>query len=299
MSPYINFFTTSDNVGIRYGLWPCRTQKTGTVVLLTGRSEFLEKYKEIVNRLNQRHLDVISLDWRGQGLSSRLLPNPHKGYVATFDDYLNDLKEIYIKVLKPQIDRVPLMFMGHSMGGHLALRFAHDCPEEVDRLILTAPMLGINFKPLPGFLVRWLTFIMTVSGNADKYAPGCKDYRIDDQKFQGNKLTSDPERFLDHINAVKENPDLALGGVTYGWLRAAFESIDLVRSPGYTEAIKIPLMMAVAGNDRVVPLCAQEEICSKIICCRLLVVENARHEILKETDEIQSQFWKSFDAFVS
>ena len=296
MPSHINFFKTSDKINIRYGIWPSQMGKKGSVVLLSGRSEFLEKYEEPIQCLNQRNFDVYSIDWRGQGLASRLLPNRQKGYVEKFDDYLNDLKEIYDKLIRPSI-REPAIFMGHSMGGHVAIRFAHDRPDDVDRLILTAPMVDINFKPFPKFVVKQLTRIMTALGKADRYALGSKDYRVIDQQFRGNKLTSDPIRFFDHINAVKKNPDLALGGVTFGWLNAAFDSIDVMRSPGFAQTIEMPVLMAVAQKDRVVSRAAQEELCGKIPDCRIRLINNARHEILKEVDEIQKQFWEAFDNF--
>ena len=48
----------------------------GTVVLLTGRGEFIEKYAtEVVGELLERGFAVVALDWRGQGLSDRPLPS--------------------------------------------------------------------------------------------------------------------------------------------------------------------------------------------------------------------------------
>ena len=70
-SPF-GFYKAADNLSIRHGRWRTdRAQKSGTVILLTGRREFMEKYADIIAELNQRGFDVYSLDWRGQGLSGR------------------------------------------------------------------------------------------------------------------------------------------------------------------------------------------------------------------------------------
>ncbi|MBU0985681.1 MAG: alpha/beta hydrolase, partial [Proteobacteria bacterium] len=84
--------TTYDNYSVRYGVWVSnKIHKRGSVILLGGRTEFLEKYADTIGELNHRGFDVYGLDWRGQGLSSRMLSNRHKGFVRTYDDYINDL----------------------------------------------------------------------------------------------------------------------------------------------------------------------------------------------------------------
>jgi len=84
-NPSIGYMTTGEGSRIRYGSWQSenRTHR-GTVLLLSGRSEFLEKYFETVGELIQRGHDVYSFDWRGQGLSTRMLANRHKGFVRTY-----------------------------------------------------------------------------------------------------------------------------------------------------------------------------------------------------------------------
>lgn len=293
----VKYFTSPDHVSIRYGVWPCRHDKAGAVLLLTGRSEFMEKYSETIARLTNRGYDVYSMDWRGQGLSDRELPDRHKGHIEDFNDFVRDLREIFVRIIEPD-GPWPLILLAHSMGGHVAVRFVHDFPGIVDRMILSSPMMDINFSPLPKFFVRFLVRLMVLGGLSTAYAPGNGPYRISRQRFKGNPLTSDSHRYWDHVNAVKQNPDLALGGVTYGWLAAALDSIDAVGRPGYAEAIKTPTLMAVAENDRVVSRKAQERLCSRITCCTIRFIQNARHEILKEKDEVQQQFWEAFDTFV-
>ena len=49
------------------------TAKRGTVVVLGGRAEFIEKYFEVIGELLARDFAVAALDWRGQGGSARRL----------------------------------------------------------------------------------------------------------------------------------------------------------------------------------------------------------------------------------
>ena len=314
---YIDFYKTPDGIAIRYGYWPSHENKIGIIVLLNGRSEFLEKYKEPIFILNSKGFDVFSLDWRGQGLSQRLLPHHDKGFVYHFDDYLWDLDTGLSQVISPKADK-PIVFLAHSMGGHILLRYWLEAPDAVSRIpgikegktffqkqpdliygsILSSPMIDIQTPPFPGWFVKMLSHTMVKIGYGEAYALGNGDYRPEDQRFKGNLLTSDPERFFDHVNAVRNNPELALGGVTYGWLKAAFESISVLKKSVSTPNKKFPLLIAGAENDQIVSIKAQKKVSRIIANSEFKLIFGAKHEILKETDPIQAQFWSEFDHFI-
>jgi lysophospholipase len=277
-------------------------------VLLNGRSEFLEKYREPVKRLNHRGFDVFSFDWRGQGLSSRFLPNPHKGFVRSFEDYLMDLETCMNQIVFPK-STGPILFLGHSMGGHMTLRYLHELfakdanqsrgdGARIACAVLSSPMLDIHTRPFPSWFVRILAQAMCAAGRKDAYAPGSGDYLPEKQIFSGNLLTSDPVRYRDHIQEVEKNPSLALGGVTFGWLKAAYQSMELLNQKEYVAAIGLPVLMAGAEYDKIVSTDAQKKMGSMLPDCKFILIKKARHEILKESDEIQNSFWFAFDHFV-
>lgn len=292
-----DFMKTHDNNVIRHGTWLCENKvKQGTVVLLGGRTEFMEKYEEVIGELNHRGFDVFSFDWRGQGLSSRMLAERHKGFIDSYEDYIKDL-DLFIKsIVKPKAIS-PLIILAHSMGGHIALRFIHDYPGTIDKAVLVSPMIDIVTFPFPGWFLRYLSLFMVKAGLQHAYALGSRDFVLSKEKFTGNRLTSDPERFMDDKNAISKNPDLALGGVTYGWLAATFKSIKILSTPGYAEKINIPVLIVGAGSDRIVSIRAQKTTCASIRGGKFTVIGDARHEILKEVDSIRSTFWCEFDRF--
>ncbi len=290
LSPF-GMMTTSDNYSLRYGIWRSdKAASRGTVILLSGRTEFMEKYAETISELQQRGFDVYSFDWRGQGLSSRMLSNRHKGFVKTYDDYISDLAVFVDKIVKPQAVS-PLIILAHSMGGHIAMRYLHKHQGAIERAILVSPMIDILTSPFPRWFARGITRIAGKAGWDQDYAVGSGDYSSEDEKFEGNLLTSDPVRFMDEKRAIKENPDLALGGATYGWLSATFASIEILAASGFGQEITIPILMVSAGSDKIVSLDAQQSICARLQQCRSKVIPEARHEILKETDAVRSIFW--------
>ncbi|MCW0182886.1 MAG: alpha/beta hydrolase [Zavarzinia sp.] len=272
---------------LRTAAFPVAGPARGTVALLTGRNEFIEKYHETVADLHDRGFDVHLMDWRGQGLSARLLPDRMKGHVRDFADYVDDL-EAFVDRIAP---RGPLILMAHSMGGHILLRALAQRPGLRARAagaVLCSAMLAINTGALgprgAGRVARALVRL----GLGKRAFPG---------KEGGgeNVLTSDPERAGDQAALIAANPDLDLGPPTFGWLDAAFRSMALLARPGLVEAVDMPVLVAVAGSDRVVVPAAERAVAARLPRSNLLEIEAARHEILKERDDLRAQFWAGFD----
>src|SRR5262245_318799 len=92
---------TSDGVTLRFARWAPPPGRKGTVCLFQGRAEFIEKYFETVRDLRSRGFAVAMLDWRGQGLSQRMLKNPRKGYVRNFNQYQIDLETFVNEIVLP------------------------------------------------------------------------------------------------------------------------------------------------------------------------------------------------------
>jgi lysophospholipase len=292
-------FFTADGLSIRYGIWSAEEGRfCGSVLLLNGRKEFLEKYAETIADLNRRGFDVFSFDWRGQGLSSRLLPDRLKGHVGSYADYLQDLNQFVEQFVLPAGKR-PLIILAHSMGAHIALRFLRQHPSRVDRAVLTSPMVDIRTAPYPRRLAEVLARCALAFGMTERYLPGAAGRNALRRPFEGNPLTSDPRRFAVERDTVVRNPDLALGGPTFGWLAATLESIHLTQREGFLETISVPLLMVAAGRDAVVCETSQRRACSRMQRCRFFLLEEALHEVLMECDRMRSAFWEIFDRFIA
>ena len=300
MVSYFDHMATPDGSTIRYGVWRSRGGVLrGTVVLLSGRNEFLEKYAETIDALGARGWDVFSFDWRGQGLSTRLLANRQKGHIENYEVYIDDLDRFLRQVVRPRAAR-PVTGLAHSMGAHILLRYLARGTGIFSRVVLTSPMVDIYAGHFPVIFARVLSRVAVRFGGARAYATGEGDYRPPEtKKFRNNRLTSDAERYMRPHRMIARNPDLAMGGVTYGWLRATFDSIDRMASPGFPELISTPMVMVSSGDDSVVPAAAQRAMCSALPDCRFVSIPGARHELLMEQDHFRAQFWRVFDGFMS
>jgi Serine aminopeptidase, S33 len=74
----------------------------GTVAVLGGWGEFIEKYFEAAGELLSRDFAVAMMDWRGQGGSDRPLRNSRKGHVDDFSYFERDLAALVRSVLEPK-----------------------------------------------------------------------------------------------------------------------------------------------------------------------------------------------------
>src|ERR1700747_1167886 len=83
---------TRDGVSLRFARGHPRPGRKGTVCIMQGRAEFIEKYFETVRDLRSRGFAVATFDWRGQGRSERALRDRHKGHVRDFAEYDTDLE---------------------------------------------------------------------------------------------------------------------------------------------------------------------------------------------------------------
>src|SRR3569833_2389979 len=142
------YFVTPDKIRIRYATFP-KTEGAakGTVCLVQGRTEFIEKYFETVTDFQKRGFAVATFDWRGQGGSDRLIGNRTLGYVRYFDDYWTDLRAFHANVLLPDCPG-PFYLVGHSMGGLVSLIASTRDRMMFDRIFVSAPMVGLDRQPL-------------------------------------------------------------------------------------------------------------------------------------------------------
>ena len=126
----------------------------GTVLLMQGRAEFIEKYFEVVEELRGRGFHVATLDWRGQGGSQRLTKDARRGHVRRFSDFGLDVQAFVAWAQAEDLPQ-PWFCLAHSMGGAIALTALHGKRLPVERLVTTAPMIGIATVPRPNSAL-WL-----------------------------------------------------------------------------------------------------------------------------------------------
>ncbi len=290
-------FTAHDGKRLRYGLFPATSQPfKGTVILLNGRNECIEKYFETIRDLTARGHAVATFDWRGQGASERLLPDGHRGYVKSFEQYVRDLEAFFEQIVLPDC-RGPFFMLAHSSGALIALLAAPAMANRIQRMVLVAPFLSVFGSPLSMTAIKRITTLLCWLGFGRFYAAWGPRPR-EGTPFETNKLTSDERRYRRNIQLYETYPELSVGGPTIAWLRAAAKASETVSDPAFTAALKVPMLIVTAGADQVVSVGDVEQLAACTRAASLLTIDGARHEILQEVDLYREQLLAAFEAFV-
>ena len=275
-------------------------------LLLQGLTEYLEKYQETADELVARGFLVVSMDWRSQGASERRQSENRAGHVRSFDEYDSDMAAATIQVEAMQKERaerglapLPVIVLAHSMGAHILLRFLHEHPRRFLAAVMTAPMLGIKTQKYSPEYTRWVTFLLNLRQPSSRLIFTVEDRDPLNVPFEENVVTSDRDRYERNRAFLKEQRFLRIFGPTFGWLGAAFQSIDKMTRSGFADAITLPLLIIGAGRDRLVINQATRDFVKRLPNASYVEIEESEHEILMENDSIRARFWAEFDAFVN
>ncbi|HSM40806.1 MAG TPA: alpha/beta hydrolase [Afifellaceae bacterium] len=287
---------TDDKVRIRYARWAATSRrKRGTILLLHGRSEFVEKYFETANDLRRRGFAAVTFDWRGQGGSQRFLRDRNKGHVDSFMEYVRDLDAVMKQVVLADCPP-PYFILGHSTGSAVALLYARRARTQIERMVLMAPLLGLAGKSRRVLL--FTTGLAQFFGFGESYVPGGGRTLVQTEPFEGNPVTSDRQRHDRTSAVIAARPDLGLGSPTVSWVHAAMRTAESFESPDFPESVPMPVLMVMAGRESLVSNKAIEHLSSRMKTGAHTLIPGARHEILSEADVYRDQFWAAFDSFV-
>jgi lysophospholipase len=261
----------------------------GSVIVAPGRTEFIEKYFEVIGELQQRGFAVFCIDWRGQGLSGRELDNPEKGHFQSFDDPVNDLAT----ALKLTVAKLPRPHIGlaHSMGGAILLRALQTKRIELEAAAFSSPMWGVAKV---GHAAKAYVRVMSAFGAGGQFAPGV-DAKWKPERFKKNPVTHDEARHARTQSLIIEEPRLALAGPTLGWIAAASDTLDAFFLPAALANVRIPILVATAGEEELVDNASHEAIVANLADVTHITLPQAKHEILMERDEVRAVFWAAFD----
>ena len=294
----VGFLKGKNGIKLRFARWrSALKERHGTVCVFPGRTEFIEKYFEVVGELRRRGFAVAVLDWHGQGGSSRVLRNPLKGHVRDFARYEDDLALFMSDVVLPDCPP-PYYALAHSMGATVLLNAATDKGCWFSRMVLAAPMLKLVGLPVSQSAVwRFMNAAYFCGFGRNMVPGGMKEY-LANQNFEGNPLTSDRERFFRNLSVLKAAPELAVGPPTIGWVRSALAAMAAIDSEKFPSRLRVPVLMLAAGDDRIVSSKAIEDLAFRLKVGSQILLRGARHEIMQERDAIREQFWAAFDAFI-
>lgn len=271
----------------------------GAILFMVGRGDAYEKYLETYEHWRLKGWCVTAAEWRGQGGSGRFGIDPLTGHIDTFELWIGDLAALWREWTQRQHGKRVLA--GHSMGGHLVLRAAADglLDPAPDALLLSAPMLDVLPEAVPLAMRRALASWQCRRDDPRRPAWKWSEKPGEPPASRQALLTHDDQRYADEMWWREERPELAMGPGSWGWVRAALDSISALERPGALEALRLPIHLIATTADRLVGIRAIRRAAVRLPNAELVLFgPEARHEILRETDPVRGDALDAIDAFL-
>jgi alpha-beta hydrolase superfamily lysophospholipase len=143
-----------DNLAVQDWALPPDTDTRGTVLIVHGLGEHVGRYHHVALRLNDWGYNVRGYDHYGHGDSGGA-----RGGLPHDDKLLEDLADV-VDNTRARMGMAkqpkPLILLGHSMGGLVALQFALRGLRRIDALVLTSPALDAGLNSFQKFLLATL-----------------------------------------------------------------------------------------------------------------------------------------------
>jgi alpha-beta hydrolase superfamily lysophospholipase len=232
--------------------WP-NPQARYLAVLSHGYGEHLGRYEHVAAALVEHGAVVVGPDHVGHGRSEG-----EPVLIHDLDDVVDDLHEV-IGWAREQHPDLPVVLVGHSMGGLIAARYAQRFGDELTALVLSGPVLGrwaaaeqlVDLDPIPEVPIDPATLSRDPAvGEA---------YADDPLVWHGTFRRETLRALLDGLADITEDGPLA--GLPTLWVHGAEDEL-------------VPVDPSRAGVRALVPDEDREED----------VRTGARHEVFNETD---------------
>ncbi len=258
----LSTFTATDGDNVVVQDWPLEptVKLRGVVILVHGLGEHAGRYDHVARHLNAWGYAVRGYDQCGHGES-----NGARGSLPSDTRLLDDLADMVDSTRAHMPKNLPLILLGHSMGGLVVGRFVSLGLRKVDGLVMSSPALDAGMNAFQKLLVSILP----------KIAP---DLRV------GNGVKP---QFISHDSAVvaayKADP-LVHDRISARLARFIADAgpQTLALAPQW----KVPTLLLYAGDDRLLNPEGSRAFAARapkeVVTAQCF--ENLYHEIFNEQD---------------
>lgn len=132
-----SYFSSTGRIRLHYRCWEV-AEPRGVVLISHGLAEHSGRYVELAQDFARAGLSTYALDLRGHGRS-----DGRRGHARRFVRYIHDLERFRRRVAGV-VDEVPVVLLGHSLGGLVVIRYLQEYPAVPLRgAVISAPLLGV------------------------------------------------------------------------------------------------------------------------------------------------------------
>jgi acylglycerol lipase len=230
-------FAGEGGLEIYWQAWLPEGEPRAVVVLAHGASEHSGRYAWTGEQLNARGYAVYAIDHRGHGKSA--------GGRAVIDRMSNAVEDLHTVVerAKGAHPGRPLVLLGHSMGGCVALAYTEEHEDALDALVLSGPLAVLEAaSPAQRVVGRVLSAV----------APSLGVVAID-----STAVSRDPQVVTDY----DDDPLNYHGKLPARTVAELSRAID-----GYPDAVpsfKLPMLILHGSSDRLVPIAGSQMVADR------------------------------------
>jgi alpha-beta hydrolase superfamily lysophospholipase len=240
---------------------PERTPRA-IVVVSHGLAEHGGRYAALASRLVEKGYAVYAIDHRGHGHSSGRRAN-----IDRFDYLVSDLGTFIGRAQRQHPD-TPVILLGHSMGGAIALACALKHHRVLRALVLSAPALsaGQSASALKLLIVKLLSAVSPNTGAL---------------KLPATAVSRDPAV----VHAYESDPLVYRGAIPARTLAELIQAMQSLQQKAHE--LRIPVLIQHGTADSLVPLAATHPIYQHLGVAKsrtLLVYEGLYHEVYNEPE---------------
>jgi alpha-beta hydrolase superfamily lysophospholipase len=254
----IDHGTTRDGLVQTRRRWEPAGAPRAAVLLLHGIAEHGGRYEHVGRRLADAGFTVVAIDHRGYGQSGG-----RRGHVDHWSQFTDDVEDQLTEV---RALGVPVVLLGHSMGGLMASRYCVDTDRpQPDYLVLSGPALEAE---IPTHLRLAAPVISRLLPTLEIKDDGDPSFLSKDPQV-GEVFYADPYRV--------PYPTARLGSELMAAMRETVAAI---------ENITIPVLVMHGSDDRLVPVEASA-VFETLPNAERIVYDGLRHEIFNEAEGLE------------
>ncbi|MDW3212842.1 MAG: alpha/beta hydrolase [Ilumatobacteraceae bacterium] len=256
--------TSFDGLTIHHQSWLPDGDPKAAVMLVHGLGEHSGRYGHVAGRLISAGYAVHALDHRGHGKSEG-----KRVFVKSYDEFMADLIQFrgHIEAEHPGL---PLIVLGHSMGGNLAVGHVLDHQSGVAGLALSGPALAVSdaLSPLQIKIFKLIA----------KVAPGVRPEGLDASAISRDQSV---------VDAYLADPLVYTGKMSAGIGAALIDAME--RFPDRYPSLQLPLLIMHGTDDKLADISGSKALEAGAVNADLTVhyYDGLYHEIFNEPEQDQ------------
>lgn len=256
--------TSFDGLSLYHQAWRPDGDPQGAVMLIHGLGEHSSRYVHVASRLNAAGYAVHALDLRGHGRSEG-----KRVFVKSYDEFMADLIQFRAHV-EAQHPGVPLVLLGHSMGGNLAVGHVLDHQDGVAGLALSGAALAVSDALSPA-QIKIFKLIA-------KVAPGVRPEGLDATAISRDQAV---------VDAYRADPLVFTGKMTAGIGAALINAME--RFPARYPTLRLPILVMHGTDDKLTDIAGSKALEAGAVNASVTAhyYDGLYHEIFNEPEQAQ------------